>query len=436
MVALLLLCSAISNGHQALTSACRGCYDLNRADMTENISSDFGKRKYTGRILSGPYSAELKKNLVSSIAHFTALEGVGSPIIPYIAAWLPEGGHIWYEYAGTKLQDLLGFNPTGVAGALRDNIITRCLYRVQDKPPSIDKMILDKAQIGRLRDAMRSMAERGGGVDAVYKFQVNGRPLWLKDLARIEMHARDRVVLSYGTLIDVTKEMQLEETLVEVQSELEFHKTNLESLVEERSRELKKAHLDVLARLTQATAFRDGGTGSHIKRLSQYCAVLGSSYGLSKNANHVLFHAVPMHDVGKLGIADSILQKPGPLSQEEFDIIKTHCQVGSDLLSEGKSTLLQVAQSIALSHHEKWDGSGYPQGLANLQIPLASRITSICDVFDALTSERPYKKAWPFEDAVDEVWRMRKIYFDPNLVDLFMKNIHKMRNIYQKVPVG
>ena len=405
--------------------------------MTENHSSLFGNPdRYAGRILSGPYSSKLKKRLVSSIDHFKALEQVGTPIIPYIAAWLPDGGgHIWYEYAGARLTQLLGFHTTEVAGALRDNILTRCLYRIQKNPPAIDKIIRDKAQIERLRDAMRRMAERGGRVDAVYKFDVNGSPLWLKDLARVEVHDQDRIVLSYGTLIDVTKEMQLEETLVEVQCELEFHKENLESLVEERSRDLKKAQLDVLARLTQAAAFRDGGTGAHIKRLSQYCAVLGRSYGLSKNANTVLFHAVPMHDVGKLGIADSILQKQGALSHEEFEIIKTHCQVGSDLLSEGRSTLLQVAQTIALTHHERWDGSGYPQGLTKRQIPLASRITSICDVFDALSSERPYKKAWRFEEAVDEIWRLRKTYFDPNLVDIFIKNIPQIRKVYQEAPL-
>lgn len=405
--------------------------------MTENIAAIFGNRNnYAGRILTGPYSVALKKNLVSSIAHFEALEQVGSPIIPYIAAWLPEdGGHIWYEYAGARLHELLGFNTSEVASALRDNILTRCLYRIQKNPPAIDKIIRDKAQIERLRETMRRMAERGRGVDAVYKIAVDGGHLWLKDLARIEVHNRDRIVLSYGTLIDVTKEMQMEETLVEVQDQLEFHKENLESLVEERTRELKKAQLDVLARLTQAAAFRDGGTGAHIKRLSQYSVILGSSCGLSRNANAVLFHAVPMHDVGKLGIADSILQKQGPLSHKEFEIIKTHCQVGSDLLSEGKSTLLRVAQAIALTHHERWDGSGYPQGLMDRQIPLASRITSICDVFDALTSERPYKKAWRFEDAVNEVWRLRKIYFDPNLVDIFMKNIPQIKKVYQEAPL-
>lgn len=402
----------------------------------KNIPSHFDERdKYAGRILSGPYSSKLKKNLASSIAHFTALEGIGTPIIPYIAAWLPEGGHIWYEYAGTRLRELLGFHTTEVAGTLRDNILARCLYRIQKKPPTIGKIIRDKIQIERLRHTMRRRAEQGGEVDAVYKFDVNGHPLWLKDLARIEIHDQDRIVLSHGTLIDVTKEMRLEETLIEVQDELKFHKENLESLVEERSEELKKAHLDVLARLTQATAFRDGSTGAHIKRLSKYCSVLGSSAGLNKKANKVLFHAVPMHDVGKLGIADSILQKQGPLSEEEFEIIKTHCRVGSDLLSEGKSNLLQLAQSIALNHHERWDGSGYPQGLANHQIPLTSRITSICDVFDALTSERPYKKAWRFDDAVAEVWRLRKTYFDPNLVDLFMKNVPQMRKVYHEVPL-
>lgn len=403
--------------------------------MTENIFSLFGERdNYTGRILSGPYSALLKKNLVSSIAHFKALEGMGTPIIPYIAAWLPEGGHIWYEYAGARLNELLGFHSREVAGVLRENILSRCLYRIQKNPPGIDKIIRDKAQIKQLRGAMRRMAERGGGVEAVYKVDVNGTPLWLKDLSRVEIHDQDRIVLSYGTLIDVSKEMRLEETLVEVQCELEFHKENLETLVEDRTRELRKAQLDVLTRLAQAAAFRDGDTGAHIKRLSRYCAVLGRACGLTKNANTVLFYAVPMHDVGKLGIADSILQKQGALSQKEFEIIKTHCQVGADLLSEGRSSLLQVAQTIALTHHERWDGSGYPQGLAGRQIPMASRITSICDVFDALTSERPYKKAWGFDDAVDEVWRMRKIYFDPRLVDLFLRNIPQIREVFREVP--
>lgn len=405
--------------------------------MTKDPFSLFDNRdKYTGKILSGPYSPTLKKKLFTSISHFDALERAGTPIIPYIAAWLPDGGHIWYEYAGARLQELLGFHTKEVAGALRDNILTRCLYRIQRNPPAIDKIIRDKAQIERLRDAMRRMAERGGGVDAVYKFEVNGSPLWLKDLARVEIHGRDRIVLSYGTLIDVTKEMQLEEALVEVQGELEFHKENLESLVEERTRELKRAQLDVLARLTQAAAFRDGGTGAHLKRLSQYCMVLGSSCGLSKNANDVLFHAVPMHDVGKLGIADSILQKQGPLSYDEFEIIKTHCQLGADLLSEGKSNLLQVAQAIALTHHERWDGSGYPQGLESRQIPLASRITSVCDVFDALTSERPYKKAWHFEDAVDEIRRMRNTFFDPTVVDAFVKNMPRIKKVYLETPQG
>src|SRR4030065_1683490 len=143
--------------------------------MTKNLSSHFGNRdKYAGKILSGPYSATLKKNLVSSIAHFAALEQVGAPIIPYIAAWLPDGGHIWYEYAGERLHELFGFHTSEMAVAFRDNILTRCLYRIKKNPPALDKIIRSQAQIKRLRDSMRRMAERGGAVDAGCKFDVNG----------------------------------------------------------------------------------------------------------------------------------------------------------------------------------------------------------------------------------------------------------------------
>lgn len=398
--------------------------------MTENLLTCIRKRyNYTGRILAGSYSRGLQRNLSQAIVHLEAMERIGSPIIPYIAAWRPEGGHIWYEYTGSRLHKLLGLKTAELSDAFRDNIITRCLYRTQKNPPSIDKIVRDRPQLERMRGSMRRMAERGGAVEAVYKIDVNGSPVWLKDLARIETHDQDRIVISYGSLIEVTKEMQLEERLSELQEELSFHKDNLEIIVAERTRDLRRAQLDVVSRLTQAAACRDGDTGSHIKRLSQYCAILGRSLGLSKKANWVLFHAVPMHDVGKLGIDDSILRKQGPLSTREFEIIKTHCQVGADLLGGSSSSLLQVAKSIALTHHERWDGSGYPLGLAKFQIPLASRITAICDVFDALTSERPYKQAWRFDDAVREVTRLSNIYFEPRLIDLFVKNLPEIKRI-------
>ncbi|HCC54883.1 MAG TPA: hypothetical protein DEQ20_08180 [Desulfobulbaceae bacterium] len=400
--------------------------------MAEDIPAYLRKQfNYTGRILAGSYSKELKHNLSQAIVHLEALERIGSPIIPYIAAWHPDDEHIWYEYTGSRLHSLLGLKTTDLADAFRANIITRCLYRKQKTPSAIDKIIRDRSQLDSMRNSMRRIAERGGAVEAIYKIDANSGPVWLKDLARIEIHDRDRVMLSYGSLIDVTKEMMLEEKLIEIQGELSFHKDNLEFIVVERTKALRKAELDVVSRLTNAAAYRDGETGAHIKRLSQYCGILGRSFGLSKKANWALFHAVPMHDVGKLGIDDSILRKPGPLSSNEFEIIKTHCQVGADLLGGGDSFLLTVAKTIALSHHERWDGSGYPRGLTEWQIPLASRITSICDVFDALTSERPYKKAWDFENAVSEVTRLRSSYFDPKLVDLFVKNLPEIKRIFQ-----
>lgn len=401
--------------------------------MTGNKHSPFFPKQHTyaGRILTGPYSSELQQTLTQTILHLEALEGMGSPIIPYIAAWRVDGEHIWYEYAGPRLHAMLGLKLSELASAFRANILSRCLYRTQKNPPSIDKIIRHRPQLDRLRSSMRRLAERLGTVEAVYKIDVNGTPIWLKDMARVERYESDGIVLSCGSLIDVSKEMQLEERLVEIQGELSRHRENLEGIVIERTRELRTAQLDVVNRLALAAACRDSHTGGHIKRLSKYCAILGRSYGLSKEATRVLFHAVPMHDVGKLAIDDAILRKQGPLTSQEFETIKTHCRVGADLLGGSGSALLQVASAIALTHHERWDGSGYPQGLAKVTIPLASRITTICDVFDALTSERPYKPAWTFEHAVQEVALLRNRHFDPQLVDLFLGKLPEIKRVYE-----
>lgn len=400
--------------------------------MTEDRLSYFQARYgYAGKILAGSFGSGLRDNLSRAIVHLDALEKMGSPIIPYIAAWRPDIEHIWYEYTGSRLHSLLGVSTDDLAAAFRANIITRCLYRTQLNPPSVDKIVRDRSHLERMRGSMRRMAERGGLVEAVYKIEVNPGSLWLKDLARIEMYEADGVVLSYGSLTDVTKEMLLEEKLSEIKDELFLHKEKLESLIIERTRELHKAQFEVVSRLTQAAACRDDDTGSHIKRLSLYSGIIGRSYGLSKKANWVLSKAIPMHDVGKIGIDDSILRKQGPLSQDEFEIIKTHCRVGADLLKGGSSALLKVARDIALSHHERWDGSGYPNGLQGRNISLASRIASVCDVFDALTTERPYKPAWTFDEAVGEVERLRNRAFDPRLVDLFMRNLPEIKKVYE-----
>ncbi|MBU0680544.1 MAG: HD domain-containing protein [Proteobacteria bacterium] len=395
----------------------------------QSLKSFKQKFSYSGHILSGPYSGLLQKRLIRAMIHLDALEQFGSPVIPYIAAWRPDDNYIWYEYCGKRFHDLLGQPTTELANTFRDHIVSRYLYRYQGNPPTITKITRDKEQLDRMRPGLRRMVMRGGEADAVYKVAINGSPLWLKDLAKVEVFAEDNIVLSWGSLIDVSSEMRLEEALVETQQELNIHKEHLELLVDKRTRELHKSQLEVVSRLTQALACRHDESGLHGQRLRAYSSILGSALGLKKGVQWLLSQAVPMHDVGKVGISDAILLKEGALSPPEFDIIKTHCQMGADLLQGGNSQLLQVARVVALTHHERWDGSGYPHGLEKHRIPLAGRITALCDVFDALTSPRCYKSTWSFEDATDEIDSMRNIHFDPKLVDLFMVNLPKIRRV-------
>ncbi len=197
----------------------------------------------------------------------------------------------------------------------------------------------------------------------------------------------------------------------------------LEERVRERTRELYDTRLQIVRRLGRAAEFRDNETGLHIVRMSKMSVVLGEASGLSSAECELLLNASPMHDIGKIGIPDQILLKPGKLESNEWEIMKTHTTIGAEILSGDDSELLSMARIIALCHHEKWDGSGYPHGLVGENIPLVGRIVALADVFDALTSERPYKKAWPLDAAMQYVEDNRGKHFDPRLVDLFQTSL-------------
>ena len=182
---------------------------------------------------------------------------------------------------------------------------------------------------------------------------------------------------------------------------------------------LQKAQLDMIHKLVAASEFRDNETGEHIKRLSQYAAVLGKKLGLPAKDVEVLELAIPMHDIGKMGIADDILLKPGKLTAEEFSTMQQHTEIGAKILS-GTHPLMVASRQIALSHHEKWDGSGYPRGTSGSDIPLFGRICALVDVFDALTTKRPYKEPWPLEKALSFLQDGAGSHFDPDLVNTFM----------------
>lgn len=237
--------------------------------------------------------------------------------------------------------------------------------------------------------------------------------------------------LRMGARDFLQKPFTAQEAIVKVTNLLELrvvHRRNLEArniLV----REVEDAHLEVVRRLTMAAEYRDDDTGNHINRISHYCVVLGQAMGMDQHTVDLLSHASAMHDVGKIGIPDHILLKPGKLTPEEWEIMKSHTEIGARLLSGSRHELLQMAEVIARTHHEKWDGSGYPRGLAGEAIPLLGRLVAVCDVFDALTSERPYKKAWPVEDAVAEIQRSSGKHFDPAVVQVFMQNLNRLLEI-------
>lgn len=199
-----------------------------------------------------------------------------------------------------------------------------------------------------------------------------------------------------------------------------------------RTEELQKTQLQIIQRLGRAAEYKDNETGLHVIRMSHYSRLLALAAGFSAHAAEELLHSSPMHDVGKIGIPDQIMLKPGPLDDAEWISMRRHPAIGSEIIGEHDSQLLKAASIISLTHHEKWDGSGYPNGLKGEAIPVIGRIVAIADVFDALTSERPYKKAWSVEDALALIQRESGRHFDPELVPLFLQIMPEVLEVMQR----
>ena len=203
----------------------------------------------------------------------------------------------------------------------------------------------------------------------------------------------------------------------------------LDEMVRLRTNELRRTRLQVVQQLGRAAEYRDNETGNHILRMSHISALLAKFIGWSEADCELMLHASPMHDIGKIGIPDHILLKPGKFESEEWEIMKTHAVIGANILEGDDSDLMKWAGEIALSHHEKWDGSGYPYGLAGESIPLTGRIAALADVFDALTSVRPYKKAWTVEASVALIKESSGSHFDPELVAVFLQQLPEILKI-------
>ncbi|MEX2274329.1 MAG: HD domain-containing phosphohydrolase [Actinomycetota bacterium] len=249
-----------------------------------------------------------------------------------------------------------------------------------------------------------------------------------------------RRALSLGAKDFLTKPFDVEEVLLRVGNMLETRrlhrqlkrdKLNLESMVRARTLDLEESYLETFQRLALAAEYRDDNTGQHIKRVGRMAAAIGRELGLDEPTVALLELAAGLHDIGKIGVPDSILLKPARLTAKEFEVVKQHTAIGSRILSGSRSPLLRMAEDIAVYHHERWDGEGYA-GIAGPQVPLVARITSVADTYDALTNKRPYKDPWPVERALEEIASVRGSQFDPDPVDAFFH----VRERLEQVPMG
>lgn len=281
------------------------------------------------------------------------------------------------------------------------------------------------------------------GYEVLEALQALGDPLMPPVVILTAQHGRDFLLraLSAGARDYLTKPFDRNELLMRVRNLLDAHlahrllndqKDVLEERVRLRTDELQRTRLQVVQRLGKAAEYRDEETGHHIMRMSHTSALLTRRLGWRADQCELMLHASPMHDIGKIGIPDAILLKPGRFDPPEWEIMKTHAAIGGRLLEGDDSALMVMARDIALGHHEKWDGSGYPRGLAGADIPAAARVAAIADVFDALTSRRPYKLAWPLEDALDYIRKSRAVHFDPEVADVFLDCVPEVLDIRER----
>ncbi len=237
-----------------------------------------------------------------------------------------------------------------------------------------------------------------------------------------------------GAVDYITKPFKASILKARVATHLSLYDQNraLEAMVAQRTQEIHITRLKVIQRLGRAAEYKDNETGYHVIRMSNYAKLIALEAGFSPFKAELFMNATHMHDVGKIGIPDHILQKPGPLDDREWNIMRTHPKLGAEIIGDDDSELLKQARRIAFNHHEKWDGSGYPQRLSGDDIPIEARIVAIADVFDALTTVRPYKPAWSLDETLEYMRTNEEKHFDPNLLDIFLNKIPEVLAIMNR----
>ena len=277
------------------------------------------------------------------------------------------------------------------------------LAKIREVDPDYPPIIVLTAQIDR--------------ESRIKALDLGARDFLAKPFDRVELMTRIRNMLEVRIMAKAMKNQNL----------------ILDGMVKERTKELNDTRLEVIRRLGRAAEYRDDMTGFHIIRMSRYSQILALAAGMSEAEAETLLNASPMHDIGKIGIPDKVLLKPGKLDAEEWKIMQTHVDIGVEILSGSDSDLMKMAAEVAQNHHEKWDGSGYPRALAGENIPFTGRIVAVADVFDALTTARSYKDAWTVEKAVEFLKEQRGQHFEPGLIELFIEilpDVLKIREQY------
>ncbi|MGD9971409.1 MAG: HD domain-containing phosphohydrolase [Sulfuricurvum sp.] len=240
--------------------------------------------------------------------------------------------------------------------------------------------------------------------------------------------------LKLGAADYITKPINTSIVLARVKTQLSLlrYQHDLEQKLQERTEELALTRIEVIRQLGRAAEFKDNETGTHILRMSHFAKQIAQTVGLDDTRVELIYLSAPMHDIGKIGTPDAILKKEGPLTPEEWEIVRQHPVQGANIIGNHHSLLLQTARIVSLTHHEKFDGTGYPYGIRGYDIPIAGRIVAIADVFDALTSRRPYKEAWSFDDAARYLIDQKGKHFDGELVDAFLSETGRIKQIMEQ----
>lgn len=297
------------------------------------------------------------------------------------------------------------------------------LRKVQEDPPDVILLDIMMPKMDGFEVARRLKKDEGTKIipivmvtslreveDRVRALEAGADDFLTKPVEKTELRARVQSSLKVKAYYDQMRNYQ---------KELEAEVAKRTEQLHQAFEKIKTASLDTIYRLSMAAEYKDEDTGEHIKRMSHYSAAVARKMGLNEKTVETILYASPMHDIGKIGTPDRILLKPGKLDADEWEIMKQHTIVGGKILSGSDAGFIRLGEVIALSHHEKWDGSGYPKGLKGRKIPLAGRITAIADVFDALTSKRPYKEAFSIEKSFGIIREGRGSHFDPDVVDAF-----------------